>query len=666
MTRRVWVAAIAAVLALVTAVGCVEPPPPPVAALQMNPDGTNFLDMPWPSDTRTNPDGTLDLAGLPGVELLPGETPTFLRSLLPGLIGDIGESVDGFGVNTAAYFDFDLAVDPATLPGAAASTLPGSPVLLMNLDDPGERVPVISDFQMLGDRNRPSDLLTVLPYPGHPLRESTRYAVAITRGLRLRSGQGILPAPLIDELDSPWDASTGVSQQEWDNLRSQRDEVRTLLESTTNWSAGDMIGFTVFTTQDVRGDMEAVAAAVDAAAPSPVVVDQIGPCSTDPRAGGTQTAAVLGTVELTRWQTGTYPYYDDGGEIVVGPGGQAVPQGSFDAEFMAKVPCGDAPPQGWPLLTFVDGTGGSYIIGDVAIPVDHEGYLIASISPVYGLGRGITITPLMQSLGITSQSDAAQFTFYNFLNADAARTNTIQQAAENLQFMKAMHGLTLDGTLIGTTGTVGVDPNLEVASGQSQGAQTLPMVAHSASGLDAVVSSAGGGGLFHNISHDVYNRSFLGGMTGDAAVLDELNPIVQVAQTMLEGGDGINFPSTTNYLQYHGRSDSIEYGRHHVGATDMQIWYQDPPTSLYGVPSLDPPKVTLPATGNVAGSTRVAVELRGGHYVAYDQIPVTKSFLADVAAGSVPTLTNGPFVYGPHSSIILGGRWDDPPRIFAR
>ena len=30
---------------------------------------------------------------------------------------------------------------------------------------------------------------------------------------------------------------------------------------------------------------------------------------------------------------------------------------------------------------------------------------------------------------------------------------------------------------------------------------------------------------------DVYNRNFLGAMTGDAAVLDELNPVVQVAQT---------------------------------------------------------------------------------------------------------------------------------------
>ena len=38
-------------------------------------------------------------------------------------------------------------------------------------------------------------------------------------------------------------------------------------------------------------------------------------------------------------------------------------------------------------------------------------------------------------------------------------------------------------------------PDLEVVSGQIEVAQTLALVAHSATGLDGVVSSAGGGGL---------------------------------------------------------------------------------------------------------------------------------------------------------------------------
>jgi hypothetical protein len=74
----------------------------------------------------------------------------------------------------------------------------------------------------------------------------------------------------------------------------------------------------------------------------------------------------------------------------------------------------------------------------------------------------------------------------------------------------------------------------------------------------------------------------------------------------------------------------------------------------------------LPVSGNLGGSTRVALELRGGHYVAYDQKPVTTEFLEDIRAGAVPTVGNGPFTFGWMSSILLGDRWDDPPRIYAR
>ncbi len=522
----------------------------------MDPLAGNFFGMPWPSDSRTAADGTLELDGLPGVELLPGETPTYLRSQLPSLVEELGSSLTGFGVNTAAYFDSDLSLNTATLPSPQVSTFPGSSVMLLDLDHPGERAPVIVDFQATGDRNRPDDLLTVLPYPGHPLRESNRYAVALLDGIRTGSGQPLAPAPLLSQLDDPWTTGTGLSEEDWNLLRDQRDEVRSLLDSTTSWGGSDLVAFTAFTTQDVDGDMRSVADAIDAMAAPGVDVTSQGPCVADSRAGGTLTSSVAGTIELTRWQNGTYPYYDDGGEIVVDAGGLAVPQGSFDAEFTARVPCGPAPAQGWPLLTFIDGTGGTFDLNSTILPLTYEGYVIAEISPVYGVGRDIVITPLMSQLGITNLDDAAEFTFYNFLNADAVRTNTIQQAAENLQLLEAMENIQIDGTTVGTTGMVGTDPATQVIAGQSQGAQTLPMVAAMRPSLAGVVSSAGSGGLYHTISHVSGNRGFLGQMTGDAAALDELNPIVQVAQTMLEGGDGTNFDSSVNYLQYHGAGDT--------------------------------------------------------------------------------------------------------------
>ncbi len=100
--------------------------------------------------------------------------PSDLRSLLPDVVAEIGSSLDGFGVNTAAYFTTETGVAASSFPTPSGSTGPRSPIMLIDLDHPGERVPVIADFQSAADRNRPDNLLTVLPYPGHPLRESTR------------------------------------------------------------------------------------------------------------------------------------------------------------------------------------------------------------------------------------------------------------------------------------------------------------------------------------------------------------------------------------------------------------------------------------------------------------------------------------------------------------
>ncbi len=651
---------------------CAPPPPEPVVAIEMDPAMSGgFFSLPWPNDIRKAPDGSLDLDGLPGVEPLPGEVSGALRAMFPALVEGMGNSLHGFGVNTATYFGSELPLSPESLPSPSATLGARPSVVLLDLDHPGERTPVIVDFQATGDRNRPDNLLTVLPYPGHPLQESTRYAVALTPGLVATSGQALAPSQLVGQLDQPWSVSTGVDEATWTALRQQRDDVRSALAAETTWQASDLVAFTVFTTQDVDGDMQAVADAVQGAPAPTLNVTGQSPCTTDFRAGGTATSSLSGTVQLTRWQSGTYPYYDGGGQIVVGIDGNAVPQGSFAAQFSARVPCGAMPAGGWPLLTFIDGTGGTFDLASTTLPLTYQGYLIAEIAPVYGVGRNITPTPLMTQLGITTPQDASQFTFYNFLNPVAARSNTIQQVGENLQLLDAFRVLALDGASVGTTGVVTTNPDRQVIAGQSQGAQTLPMVAAMRPSISGVLSSAGSGGLYHAISHNPGNRLMLGQLTGDAQVLDELNPIVQVSQTMLEGGDGINYPNTTNYLNYAGRDDicvPFETSRHFAGATGLPVHYAEAPTSAYGDPAVDPQTLgSLPVQGNVAGRTRVSLELSGGHFVAYDQIGITAGYLAALADGLTPTVPAEGYQFGWFSSQNCPGtRWDVPPSRFAR
>lgn len=667
--RRTPTAILATILATILIAGfsvaCV--PPPPVVPISMDAGG-HFFTMPWPSDTRLAPDGSLDLAGLPGVELLPDEEPGLGRDLLPGIVDEIASSLHGYGVNTAVYFHSQVGLDTSSFPTPSGSTAPRSTVMLMDLDRPGERAPVLVDQQLVGDRNRPDGLLGILPYPGHPLRESTRYAAVLFDGLEITSGQEAAPSELLSELDQPWSPSTGFDEQDWDLLRAQRDEVREVVGATTEWDAGDILAFTVYTTQDVDRDLHAVADAIHASPPPAVQFSYEGPCAPDVRAGGREVSQRVGTIELTRWQEGTYPYYGTGGRIVVGADGRAVPQDAFAAELSVAVPCGEPPPGGWPLVVFITGTGGGWDHTRTLIPYEYGGYVYAQISPVFGEGRGITITPEMTQFGVSSLFEAQRFTMYNFFNPEAVRANTIQQAAEFLELLEGVEHLTFDGAGSDATGPVTTDPSRQVVTGQSQGAQALPMVAAARPSLAGVIAAAGGGGLFHNVAHTRFNRTFFGLLTGDAEPLDELNPIVQLGQAMVEGGDGTNFPSTTNYLQYHGRNDCVpEYGRYAAGAIglDLATWF--PPEGTYGDPALEPRPATLPVQGNVDGATRVALERPGGHFVAFDQIVVNTAFLADLAAGVVPTVPAEGYVVGSNSThTCTSDRWDDPPTMFGR
>jgi hypothetical protein len=276
----------------------------------------------------------------------------------------------------------------------------------------------------------------------------------------------------------------------------------------------------------------------------------------------------------------------------------------------------------------------------------------------------------MASLGITTPEAASRFAFYNFFNPDSVRANPIQQAGESLELVEAWEQLSLPGAPLGASGPVTIDPGTIVVAGHSQGAQSLSMVSSQRTDLAAVVSSVGSGGLYHTISHNGGNRQLLGALTGDATVLDELNPIVQVGQTLLEGGDGINFPSTTHHLSFAGRLDTcspFENTRHFAGATGLPLWFSSDPGTVYGDAALDPPTISLPAQGNAGGLTRVALELDGGHYVAFDHADVTSGFLSDVAAGLTPTVPDDGYAAGYWSALnCAAARWDWPPTRFGR
>lgn len=654
-----------AIVALLAGTLACVPLANPVAepAILMTPGrSAGFFSFPWPNEIRKTAAGKLDLAGFPGVALNPlmGDVLPAIP-LLPSAIQRASSALTDFGTNTAVYFQSSTPIEQSSLPSATESTRPDSSVMLIDLDHGGSRMPVIAVADSTSTRFRPKNTLTLLPYPGHPLRPGTNYAAVLFSGIRDKQARDLSRSTLLDQLDSPWQASTGATAVQWTALQSQRDEIAAAVQATTLRSASEIIAFTQYRTQEVSTELDAITSTMNASAPPQINVSSLGPCEADLKASGALTAKLVGTMDLPTWMQGPYPYLTEGGSILITPEGRAIAQGSITSAVTARIPCGEAPTAGWPVAAYINGTGGTADIDTNRPQFDTNGWIVGVIAPLYSGA----VNPLLVDLGVDDYL-AEGLLIYNFLNPVSARFSPIQQAANHLALLRGLKQLSLDGSLLGTSGPVTASQTVDLISGHSQGAQTLSLVATMDPQIDGVFSSAGSGGQYHSISHTAL-RSALALFAGEPESLDELSPLVQLIQTILEPSDAINYPTTPNFLNVAGAADDcavLETSRHYAGATELAIANQQSPSSIYGEPALDPPTVQFPATANANGKTRVSVETPGGHYSASANRWIGTNFVNDIAAERIPVVTSGRFAV---STALCGrGRWDNTSDTFGR
>ena len=181
------------------------------------------------------------------------------------------------------------------------------------------------------------------------------------------------------------------------------------------------------------------------------------------------------------------------------------------------IPCGPAPPDGWPILLWMNGTGGSAR----ATPISQLGpnlpYAVLSIAPLYS-GDRLVAAP--------APFNTPEFQFFNYVNPLAARTNLLQQAADMLYLKRVAQNLTLAPGEAGG----GVDhlrrrhrrdgrpqPGV-VPACRSRSPSTPPS--------EGAFLSAGGAGLYHSIVHRGDVRALVDGLLGAApGELDMLPPV---------------------------------------------------------------------------------------------------------------------------------------------
>jgi hypothetical protein len=225
---------------------------PPITALYDLQRTTGFYAAPYPSDLLRKADGTIDLPHFPlgtGIAV----------SIFSGYVRRMGTSVRGFGLNTAAYVPFSGPIDESPLSGLnGPAPATSDPVLLFPLGGTAaDLIPLSLRFyaSALGDPYLVDNLLRVMPRPGNPLRGGTAYALVLLDGLRAKSGGAVKRDAPFDALFEGRDAAHAALLQV--------DRLRATL-GTLGIAPARVVSATVFTTQDVDGEMAAIRSKAEA------------------------------------------------------------------------------------------------------------------------------------------------------------------------------------------------------------------------------------------------------------------------------------------------------------------------------------------------------------------------------------------------------------------
>jgi len=448
----------------------------------------DFWDWPFPIDSRRNEDGSNDASDFPN--------PRGLR-VLDSAIELINEG-DGFAPLSAIYFRFTGLVDASSVSDDPADSRddPDAPIFLVDVDSEspaqGQRVPVLVSVTERSDSYRPANVLQIIPAPGFNLREETLYAVVV-RGLdSAEEGRPLQQTEALGQLlegTAPEGALGERTNEVFAPLREYLGEEG--IDPSTIQAA------TVYRTGNVTDVLYGIADwAREQPAPEPEgelerIIEMPEYC------------AYSGTWSAPQFQEGETPFEREGGRMVLDDEGHPVEQRREDVPFVLAVPKGEMPAEGWPLLFYVNGTGG------ISTQVIDRGRSTGAGGPPPGTGPAqIAARRGWGSTGVAgimtperlSSGGIGGYIFYNFLNPVAMRDNFRQALVEHILFRKLVEAVRIDvsdceGVDVSAGGEDAAfyDPETKVVMGQSLGSYLSGMLATIDPGYDGAILTGAGG-----------------------------------------------------------------------------------------------------------------------------------------------------------------------------
>lgn len=499
----------------------------------------DFFRLPFPNDIRRGPSG-LDLTGFP----TPG---TGFGGIDPVqlYVDAVRQNDDAWGTYPTVTFRFSGEIDFPTFNESTPALnwvdiTPNTPEYGtgsgMSWFYYTARTAYVCDHWFSVRRPQGSPLL-----PGHT------YAVWLTTQGKAKGGQNIersenLVAVLSDT--APADAKLLEAHTAFKPFRDYL--------ADQNISPNTVLNATVITVGSVRDTMADLAQAVADEDP-PTASEWVkcggsepSPCpqaEADRACGGDHPDfdEYHALVSLPIFQEGTPPYLTaaDGGGISI----TATPPRQ-DVCMALTVPKGTMPANGWPLVVFAHGTGGSFrshvtdaIAG--ALSTGSVRFAVLGIDQVaHGPRRG-------------DSTESPDNLFFNFLNPAAARGNPLQGAADQLSLARFAQGLTIPADATGGD-PIPIDPDNIFFFGHSQGATEGSLMLPYADIYKAAVLSGNGASLKDSLRTKTKPVNIAQGLPivlQDPMILTaqdpqpflDVHPVLSLLQQWIDPADPLNF-----------------------------------------------------------------------------------------------------------------------------
>lgn len=446
---------------------------------------TNVFDAPFPSVDLQDAEGFTDVSRF--------------RALSNGELFDsmmsMTEEVNGAGLSSPIHLRTTVPIDGASLPSMDASATAEASVFLMDVTESsptyGARLPVyvayVPDTLLYGT----TQVISVLPLQGAPMRARTTYAAVVTTRVRSEAGDALVVARAVRTF-ARGRRPKGVSREDAEAYARALDTV-----AEAGVPSREIAGLAVFTTGDpglqiraVRDHALANVPALDAAFEQIEIFDTY--------------CVFRTTVQMPVYQSGAPPFSSvaQGGRWTFAEDGTPVVSRQETARLFVTLPRTAVPEDGFPTAVFVRTGGG----GDR--PLIDRGPRASNGGPTITPGTG----PAMHFAAAgfagvqvdgphggprNASGGDEQLLVFNVVNPPALRDNIRQSAVELMLLPHVLESVTIDASacpgVTGASSAVTLDLTHLTLMGHSMGATIGPIaVAHEPMYRAMLLSGAGG------------------------------------------------------------------------------------------------------------------------------------------------------------------------------